>query len=137
MPNIVIGVDGSAAALKAVAWGVAEARFRGVPVHLMHSWSFPAATVGADGLPHADIQAAAEKVLSDALASVDTDGLEVTTEICPDLPAQALVRASEGAEMVVVASRGVGGFAGLHIGSTADQVVHHAKCPVVVIPHDR
>jgi nucleotide-binding universal stress UspA family protein len=52
-------------------------------------------------------------------------------------PAEALLKAGEEADLVVVGSRGLGGFSGLLLGSTSSQVIHHATCPVVMVPGDR
>jgi nucleotide-binding universal stress UspA family protein len=134
--TIVVGIDGSENSHDALAWAVGEARLRGAKVRLLHSWTFPAVAAGADGLPHADLQAAAEKVLDEALGAIpDPKRVELEREVANDSPAQCLVQASETAELVVVGSRGLGGFTGLLLGSVTQQVVHHAKCPVVIVPH--
>ena len=136
MGTIVVGIDGSENSHDALAWAVGEARMRGAKVRLIHSWTFPAAAAGTDGLPHADLEAAAEKVLDEAVGAIpDPQGVEVEREIANESPAQCLVSASAGADMVVVGSRGLGGFSGLLLGSVTQQVVHHAKCPVVIVPH--
>lgn len=135
MGTIVVGVDGSEHSHRALSWALEEARFRRASVKIVHSWEFPPATKGPDGMPHADLQAAAQKICEDALADAgDPAGVEVTIEIAPDLPAKALVGASRGAELIVVGSRGRGGFRGLLLGSVANQVAHHAMCPVVIVP---
>ena len=137
MGTMVVGVDGSENSHDALAWAVGEARLRGAKVRLLHSWTFPAvAAARDDGLPHADLQVAAEKVLEEAVGAISIpEGVELEREIANESAAQALVRASEGAEMVVVGSRGLGGFKGLLLGAVTQQVVHHAKCPVVIVPH--
>ncbi|MEX2393767.1 MAG: universal stress protein [Actinomycetota bacterium] len=137
MATIVVGTDGSDNSQLAVRWAAEEARIRGAKLLVIHSWTFPAPTVGADRLPHVDLEAAAQKVLDEAVGAIsEASGLEIATEIAPETPAQALVRASEGADLVVVGSRGRGGFKGLLLGSVAQQVAHHAKCPVVIVPHE-
>ncbi len=137
MGTIVVGVDGSDPSFRALRWAVEEARLRGATVKIVHSWEFPPAVKGSDGLPHADLLASAETVCEQAIAAVEdiASGIEVTTEIAPELPAEALVRESATAELVVVGSRGRGGFGGLLLGSVATQVAQHAKCPAVIVPH--
>lgn len=135
MGIIVVGVDGSENAHRALAWAVGQAEATGDSVRVLHSWTFPAAAEGADGLPHVDFAAAASKVLDEAVASIgDATGVQIDTEIANDLAAQALIRESETADLVVVSSRGKGGFAGLLLGSVAQQVAQHARCPVVIVP---
>jgi nucleotide-binding universal stress UspA family protein len=137
MATIVVGTDGSEHSHRAVRWASEEARIRGAKLLVIHSWTFPAPTVGADHLPHADVEAAAAKVLDEAIGAIaDPSGIEIEREVAPEAPAQALIRASEGADLVVVASRGLGGFRGLLLGGVAQQVAHHAKCPVVIVPHE-
>jgi nucleotide-binding universal stress UspA family protein len=136
MGTIAVGIDGSDHARLALAWAISEARLRSCDVLVVHSWDFPPALKGPDGLPHADLLAAAQKVIDEALASVDASGVTVRSEVAPDLPAQALIRASQTADLVVVASRGIGGFKGLLLGSVAHQVSQHAGCPVVIVPHE-
>jgi nucleotide-binding universal stress UspA family protein len=136
MGTIAVGVDGSEHARRALAWAVEEARLRSCDVLVVHSWDFPPAMKGADGLPHADLLAAAQKVIDEAIAAVDTSGVEIRSEVAPDLPAQALIRASQTADLAVVGSRGLGGFKGLLLGSVAHQVSAHAGCPVVIVPHE-
>jgi nucleotide-binding universal stress UspA family protein len=138
MGRIVVGIDGSEDALKALRWALDEAKVREASVHLVHSWTFPPMPpLGPDGIPHGDLLQAAEQVLDDAVAKIGTGhGVEITREIANDPPAQALIRASKDAEMVVIGSRGVGGFTGLLLGSVSHQVASHAVCPVVIVPHD-
>lgn len=136
MGRIVVGVDGSENSKRAIAWAAEQAKLRGATLHVLHSWTFPPATTGDDGRPHADLKGVAKSVLDEAIATLGSDpGIEVEREIAEDLPAQALIRASEGAEMVAVGSRGRGGFTGLLLGSVSQQVAQHARCPIVIIPH--
>lgn len=135
--TIVVGVDGSEASHAALAWAVDEARLRKASLHVVHSWTFP--PVPTEELLMKRIRPtlhdAAEQVVADALTEVDTTGVEITREVADDLAARALLRASEGAELLVVGSRGMGGVAGALLGSVSQHCVHHARCPVVVVPH--
>jgi len=135
MGRIVVGVDGSEHSHRALAFAAEEAKLRGSTLHVIHSWTFPPATLEADGLPHADLKAAAELVLDEAIATLGAEpGIEIQPEIANELAAQALIRASEGAELLVVGSRGRGGFKGLLLGSVSQQCAHHARCPIVIVP---
>jgi nucleotide-binding universal stress UspA family protein len=136
MGTIVVGVDGSEHARRALLWAIDEAKLRGASVHLVHSWRFPPPVPLPDGgLAPADFEAVAKGVLDDATALVP-EGIAVRKEIATDHAAHALIRASAGADLLVVGARGLGGFTGLLLGSVSEQVVHHAHCPVVVVPHE-
>jgi nucleotide-binding universal stress UspA family protein len=137
MGIIVVGVDGSDHARRALEWAIDEAKLRRASLYLVHSWKFPAPVPLPDGgVAPADLEGAANAVLDEAAALVP-GGVAVQREIANDHAAHALVRASQGAELLVVGARGLGGFKGLLLGSVSEQVVHHARCPVVVVPGDR
>jgi len=70
------------------------------------------------------------------IAALDAKPTSVTVTSVHGLPADELIKASEGADMVVVGRRGTGGFARLTMGGVSSQVTHHAHSPVLVVPHD-
>ena len=70
------------------------------------------------------------------LAALDAKPASVTVTAVHGLPADELIKASEGADMLVLGRRGMGGFARLTMGSVSNQVAHHAQCPVLIVPHD-
>jgi nucleotide-binding universal stress UspA family protein len=135
---IVVGVDGSEASREALRWAVDHARLRGARVRVVHAWwAYPMG--GAHDLPgHA-----AGSLGGDARAAVDAfvtetfgGGLDVDLEIATVQGQQAsaaLIDAAKEADLLVVGSRGAGGFSSLLLGSVGQQVVHHASCPVVVV----
>lgn len=134
---VVAGVDGSVGAAKALQWAAAEARARDVPIEIVHAWSGAPAPLPGLGistvlpLDHPDL--AAEHRLTDAMAAVDLNGLAVHRRVAEDTPAGALVRLSATAAVVVVGSRGRGGLTAILLGSTSRHLLHHARCPVVVV----
>jgi nucleotide-binding universal stress UspA family protein len=137
MGRIVVGVDGSENANRALEWAVDEAKYRAATLHLIHSWKFPPAMPLPDGgIAPADIEGVANAILGEAKALIPAD-VSVETEVANEFAARALIRASEGADLVVVGARGMGGFKGLLLGSVSQQVAHHARCPIVIVPHDR
>lgn len=144
MSTIVVGVDGSAEATRALAWALEEAAVRNGRVSVIHAYSAPVPyeayyAAGAHWPEMAEeARKAAEELLQEVIGAAEVPaGVEVTSQIVEQVnPARALIEASESAAMVVVGSRGRGGFAGLLLGSVSQQVVHHARCPVVVVPHD-
>ncbi|MDP1805193.1 MAG: universal stress protein [Acidimicrobiales bacterium] len=144
MQRIVVGIDGSQGARRALEWAVAEATLRDAHVVVVHAWLEPAAVavgsvITAGGVEPEVFEDAAWRTVTELLAAVDTTGLPqgVETQVVAGAPARALIDASEGADLVVVGSRGHGGFTGLLLGSVSQQVAHHATCPVVIIPSHR
>lgn len=136
---IVVGVDGSPASWQAIHAAVWEARARKAPVVLAHG--FPADPYTWYGWapmyagPTYDPRALAQTMVDETAAEVRETypDVSVSTELHAGTGAHALIEASHDATMVVVASRGRGGFAGLSIGSVAAQTAAHAACPVLVI----
>ena len=139
MSVIVAGVDGSEGSKEALRFALAEAALRGATVRAVHAWSLPIAFGG----PYMPPQPYDGTELQDqARASLDADVDEVLREGSPvgvervverGSPADVLVRAAEGADMLVVGSRGHGGFAGLLLGSVSQQCAQHAPCAVVIV----
>ena len=134
---ILVGVDGSAAGTAGLGWAVAEARRRSVPLQVVYALEqrHSDAFTRANPLYVADERREAEAVLDTAVGYAH--GLAADVDVRPVLevgsPAVVLLARSAAAEMVVVGSRGRGGFAGLLLGSTSLQVAAHAPCPVVVL----
>ena len=140
MPGIIVGVDGSAHSRKALEYAAKEA--------VAHNTSLTVLTVHAavrdvygSVANYADDASLTEKARQAAQAETDEvlAGLgerpdSVTVRAVHGIPAEELVNAAQGATMVVMGSRGTGGFARLILGSTASQVAHHANCPVLIIP---
>jgi nucleotide-binding universal stress UspA family protein len=135
MGRIVVGIDGSESSYRALEWAAREAKIRDATLYLVHSWQFsPAAPDPAGGIRHIDIEGVAKKIVDDAIATLDEESA-VETEIANDSAGRALVRASRGADLVVVGARGLGGFRGLLLGSVSQLVAHHAHCPIVIVPN--
>lgn len=138
---LVVGYDGSAPAQAALDWGMAEAALRGVPVVLLHAVMPPTPTsalgyaVPVDLGAVDDLQSAAGEVLQQAAqeAAERTPGVEVEALVQVGSPTAVLLEASRDADLVVVGSRGHGGFRGLILGSVGVQTATHADCPVVIV----
>lgn len=135
--RIVVGIDGSDHAHRALEWATDEARRRGAPLTVVHGYTvlpigtYPYSTMAIDPtlMPHA-----AGAVIKAALARIDTSGIDVTPVTSPGGAAQAILEQADHAALVVVGSRGHGALKRLLLGSVATQVVHHASCSVAVIP---
>jgi nucleotide-binding universal stress UspA family protein len=136
---VVAGVDGSASALNAALWAADEAAHRRAPLRLVYALMVSAlALSGGLGAPQsffAALEADGHKALSDAENAIRHahPDLEVTTELCGSAAVPALVEDSETAQLLVLGSRGMGGFARALVGSTAVSLVAHGHCPVAVI----
>ncbi|MFZ0996329.1 MAG: universal stress protein [Candidatus Dormiibacterota bacterium] len=137
---IVVGIDGSESSRHALEWAVREAETRGVGVRVISTYAIPTIAMAEPGFSYepANIQELADytrKVAATevAKASKAHPGVKVEAEVVEGSAAQALLEASVGASMLVVGSRGHGGFVGLLLGSVSQQCVTHAHCPVVVV----
>jgi nucleotide-binding universal stress UspA family protein len=136
MGRIVVGVDGSEESKAALRWAVEEARLRGATVRAVCAWSLPhVAGPGFAFLPGGieEFRRDAEGVLDAAIAEVGSEGVDVERAAVEGGAADVLVQAAQGADLLVVGSRGHGGFAGLLLGSVSQQCAHHAPCPVVIV----
>lgn len=144
MVEIVVGVDNSLGAARALECALDEAGRRGARLRVVHAWRTPQFNAPM-GVPYpmitdraaleADARRVADEALNKALAS-RPDGLSVdaVAQIVEGDPAERLLEFSDTADMVVVGSGGAGGFARIVLGSVSTKVVHHAQCPVVVVP---
>ncbi len=138
--GVVVGDDGSEGAAHAVRFALEEARRRGTGLHVIRAWSIMSTSRPADvpagfAASLAEYEAAAmaqEAARVDHLLGEDKD---VPVEVhCVHSPAsEALIAASETADVIVVGSRGLGGFRSLVLGSVAEQCIRHASGPVIVV----
>ncbi len=137
MERIVVGVDGSEAGRDALRWALDEAGRRNATVEAVHAWHQPGALSYGylDQIDLEPFEDDARKVLDAAVDSVAIPGdPAVERRLIPGGAAGVLVDEAKGADLLVVGSRGRGGFTGLMLGSVSQQVAHHAPCPVVIIP---
>lgn len=139
MAKIVVGVDGSSGSREALRWAFNEAKLRNDTLEAVIVWQYPITaslpTFGAMTTPD-DFAVEARTTLLAILADEGITAeapIPVTTLVAEGNPARALLDAAEAAELLVVGSRGHGGFTGVLVGSISQQCVHHAKCPVVVV----
>jgi nucleotide-binding universal stress UspA family protein len=135
--RIVVGVDSSADAQRALRWALDEAALRGAELQLVHSYPTPELTAlpAVVTLPSdEELRHAAEEILDEALAAAGGPGeVNVTKTVRAGGAAAVLTEVAEGADLMVVGARGLGGFRGLLLGSVTHQVVAHSPCPVVVV----
>jgi len=134
--KIVVGVDGSASSKTALAWAIRQARLTGAEVEAVIAWDvaldygYPVPSVTDQ-----DVEASATQALADAMAEVAGPDEPPTTRplVVRGNAARVLLDASAGADLLVVGSRGHGGFVEALLGSVGQHCVHHATCPVVVV----
>jgi len=144
MPGIVVGVDGSAHALRALEWAMREAAIRHTELTVLtvnpamasprtgHQLTMPGEAEAKE-----QSRQAVEKAVAQAAQEIGPQQpVSVTVTVFSGFPAKSLIDASRGADLVVIGSRGAGGFESLLLGSISSQVVHHADCPVVIVPSD-
>ncbi|NUQ88716.1 MULTISPECIES: universal stress protein [Glycomyces] len=136
--RIVVGVDGSAPSQRALEWALREAALTGAELEAVHAWEVPAAygTGMVMTLPsNEEFESAAKQVLSRAVdqAAGADPGVVIVQNSVAGHPARVLMDAAEGASLLVVGSRGHGGFVGTLVGSVSQYCVSHAPCPVVVV----
>jgi nucleotide-binding universal stress UspA family protein len=139
MATIVVGVDGSDSAREALRFAVQEARLRGAGLRVVTAWHMPAMAYGAVGFsPAVDptvFEDSAGAALEAALAGLgeQADDVEIEPAVRTGQPAHVLTEEARGADLLVVDSRGHGGFAGLLLGSVSHQCALYASCPVVIV----
>lgn len=138
--RVVVGIDGSPASARALSWGAEEARAHGAEIYVVMAYSIPAPPV-AVGLVQPpwrngdewrqDTEAALQQTLRQTLG--EDPQINVETEVVEGSPAKALIAASKRADLLVVGTRGHGGFAGMLLGSVSQHVTAHAACAVTVV----
>jgi nucleotide-binding universal stress UspA family protein len=135
-PRIVVGVDGSALSMNALEFAIEEAQLRHAELHVTYAYAVMERPVtGSTGHDYYEqVETEAKEFLEGVVAKApSTDGLSVEWLAVPGNPAEVLIEASRDATVLVVGSRGVGGFFGLLLGSVSTQCVHHSHCPVLVV----
>ncbi len=133
---VVVGVDGSPGSRAALKFAAEEARLRGGRLRIIAAWQYPRTyggswTVPPELTPESDARDAVDEAI---MALGENTAVNITYRVVEGHPAAMLLDAATEADLLVVGSRGLGGFQGLLLGSISTQCVHHARCPVVVVP---
>ncbi|GAA2740893.1 universal stress protein [Kitasatospora cinereorecta] len=136
--RIVVGVDGSPSSIDALRWAVEQAHAVGAVVEAVTAWQYPVSP-GWTGTAAADeyVLGIARKTLDSAIAEASDPEppVRIGARVVEAGAVPALLEAARDAELLVVGSRGHGGFAGALLGSVSQHCVQHAPCPVVVVRH--
>ena len=134
--TVVCGVDGSEPSKLALAWALRQAQLTGARLRVVTCWEYPVTYGWAPPYPEGfDPEDDVRKTLDDMLAeTVAPDaGVEVERVVVEGHPAATLIAQSKDADLLVVGTRGHGGFVGLLVGSVGEHCVTHATCPVVEV----
>ncbi|BCJ31716.1 universal stress protein [Actinocatenispora sera] len=137
--RIVVGVDGSEPAQRALRWALRQAQLTGARVQAVTAWEVPL-YYGMSPTLDVDLSEQTRKILHDAVAEAVEDtrvDVEIEQHAVHNDPARTLINAAIGAELLVVGTRGHGGFTGALMGSVAQKCTHFAACPIVVVPSER
>lgn len=142
--RIVVGVEGSGGARAALRWAIKEARHRNafVDVVTAYSTTYVPASPDFNYVPldpidlEVEVKRMQDSIIDEVLAEVDAQGVEIRRRMLRGRAADTLIAESVNAAMLVVGSRGRGGFRGLLLGSVSQQIAQHGSCPVVIVRPD-
>jgi nucleotide-binding universal stress UspA family protein len=135
MATIVLGFDGSEASKEALRFAVDEARRWGAKLHVVHAFWEWEPIPGSEEVEQERDQQERDAWLATLVREVvgEVADVEISTSMVEDDPAPALLSAAQSADLLIVGSRGHGGFSDLLLGSVSQQCTHHASCPVVIV----
>ena len=142
MPTVVVGIDGSKTGQRALEWAAAEARRRGAALQVVHAYRtewvyYPEYAAVRTMVMPSNLASEAKQLVDAAVDRLGDlgEGLSITTQAINDPnPANVLLEHGKDADLIVVGSRGLGGFGSLLLGSVSQKVAHHATVPVVIVP---
>jgi nucleotide-binding universal stress UspA family protein len=141
MSGIVVGIDASSHSMAALNWAMRAAAARNTPLTVVTVEVVVASGWGGSQVYGADFelrdkaQKAAEEAVANAAKALGADAPQsVTVKALLGQPAEQLLEEAKGADQLVVGRRGIGGFSRLMLGSVTSQIVHHADCPVTIVP---
>jgi nucleotide-binding universal stress UspA family protein len=138
--SIVVGVDGSPGAELALRFAAREAKLRGASLRAVIAWHMPSLAYGSAlapvGVDPGEFEEAARETLERAVSAAagELEGVAVEQVVALGQAAEVLVEQAREADLLVVGTRGHGGFTGLLLGSVGLQCAHHAPCPTVIVP---
>ncbi len=137
---VVVGADGSPSSAMAMAWAARYAQAMGATVRAVLAWHYPVAVGGppvgvAPSSGTEEVERSRHEILDKAISAAFGDSPSAGTErrVVYGHPAQVLIDESKDADLLVVGSRGHGGFTGMMLGSVSTHCVTHASCPVTVV----
>lgn len=137
--TVLVGVDGSRGSRAALAWAAAEAAVHGADLIVLKVWEYPLpAPLGAGSAPPGDVPDVSQRATEELVQIIKEElGEDPPVLAQPRVkhgrPAEVLIEQSATADLLVVGTRGHGGFAGLVLGSVSQHVAAYAQCPVTVV----
>jgi nucleotide-binding universal stress UspA family protein len=135
--TIVVGVDGSEHGNRAIDWAINEASLRGSRLRLVAAWHIPLTVYSGPGyvptVSRESFEELAKETADAAVKRAGDAGVKAESVVREGQAAEVLVDEASSADMLVVGSRGHGGFAGLLLGSVSAQCAHHALCPLIIV----
>jgi nucleotide-binding universal stress UspA family protein len=131
--RLVVGVDGSPASRCALRWAVRQAELTGGAITAITAWGYPIFYGMEAAGAFDDIQHAAEQTLAETVAQTSHPAVTIHQEVTQGHAAEALLEAAKNADLLVIGSRGHGGFAGILLGSVSQHCAQHSACPVVIV----
>lgn len=136
---VIVGIDGSPDSVRALRWAADFARELQAPLQALTTFEVPG-IYGVQAMAGwedpARLEEESRSMLAEIVREAMGEGAQVEERVVQGHPAKVLVEASPDAQLIVVGSRGRGGFAGMVLGSVSQHTVNHAQCPVVVVPHE-
>jgi nucleotide-binding universal stress UspA family protein len=140
--TVIVGVDGSPSSTAALAWAARYADAIGATLHAVLAWHYPS-VAGGPPVGHtpepvrSQVEQSRYEILDKAIESAcrELPAIQVDRKVVYGHPAQALIDESRNAHLLVVGSKGHGGFTGMMLGSVSTHCVHHASCPVTVVKY--
>jgi len=137
-PRVVVGIDDSKGSMAALEWAIDEADLHRAELTIVHAWSYPygldsPATTVRDVM-RVDAACALDRAVERANSR---GGARVDGRLVEGDAAESIIAAADGADLIVVGSRGRGGLRSLLLGSVSSAVIHHTPCPTVVVRHAR
>lgn len=141
MTTFVVGLDESKNAARAFRWAVEESWRHAARLIVVHAWDWPyggeIGELAGELFEKDEFSVASRQVLAaivQAAQGPDCPDVDMEQRVVQGPPAKALLEAAAGADLLIVGSRGRGGFTGLLLGSVSQQCAQHAECPVVIVP---
>lgn len=138
--RIVVGVDGSGPSVEALQWAIRQAELTDATIDATIAWHYPLLVGGYAWPPfgmleETDFEGMAGKFLNESISKAigDGDRPRITEVVREGDAAQVLIDQADGADLLVMGSRGHGGFTEALLGSVSQHCVHHSRCPVVII----
>lgn len=136
---VIAGVDGSPDSGRALTWAAEYAKQAGAPLRVVITWDVSTlyGETFSDKWDSTAVEKKHREVAQELITKSLGDGADAEVVVEKGNPSEILVNASSDAQLIVVGSRGHGGFTGMLLGSVSQHLVTHARCPVTVLPHQK